>query len=78
MPKTWRPFDYDCSHCGGAAEVLTDSDDDDWAYDGDIARCSECGCQGQVVVDEADDINVARVEWHHDEQPQYRQRSLLS
>lgn len=67
MPKIWQRFDDECLHCGGGALVLTDSGEDNVAYDGDTARCEDCGCPGQVVVEEAlddDDTNEARVEWH--------------
>ena len=65
MAKGWKPFDYDCLHCGGQAEVLTDSTVDGLVYDGDDARCSECGCYGVVQIsDDADEANVAWINWH--------------
>ena len=65
MPKLWRRFDDDCLHCGEEAEVLTDSGEDNVAYDGDKARCSVCGLPGQVVVDEDDWPHAyGYVAWH--------------
>lgn len=66
MTKQWRPFEADCLHCGGGAEVFTESDQGNTAYDGDPARCSECGCPGVVVVDIHIDPNegAAAIAWH--------------
>jgi hypothetical protein len=59
--KIWRPFQSECLHCGDVAEVLTDSRQDNLAYDGDQARCTGCGCPGMVVVEEDD---TAEIRWH--------------
>lgn len=59
----WRPFNDDCHHCGGGAEVLTGTGRDNWAYDGDTARCDECGCPGVVKVSGYED-EPATIDWH--------------
>ena len=66
--KTWKPFSGECAYCGcDDAEVLTDSDIDGTAYDGDKARCATCHCPGSVHVDYncGDDPDAAaRIVWH--------------
>lgn len=57
----WRPFRDSCQHCGGDAEVLTDTGVENLACDGDEARCSACKCPGGVVVTEDD---CAYIDWH--------------
>jgi hypothetical protein len=54
-------FKDECIHCGCGAEVLTGSGQDNYAYDGDRARCGECGCPGVVDVLEE---GVATIDWH--------------
>lgn len=58
--KHWRPFFDSCLNCGGDAEVLTDSGEDNVAYDGDDARCSQCGLPGQVIAYEENGY----ISWH--------------
>ena len=66
--KVWRPFAGECLHCGGSAEVLTDSGKDNVAYDGDRVRCTRCRCPGVVTIDEPADHEdyewTAHVDWH--------------
>lgn len=61
MGSEWRPFNDECLHCGDAAEVLTDTGRDNFAYDGEKARCVGCGCRGSVSVDED---GTAIIRWH--------------
>jgi hypothetical protein len=62
--KKWQKFNDECLHCGGEAEVLTDTGKDNLAYDGDEARCTDCGCSGYVVV--YADEEEAYISWHDD------------
>lgn len=64
--KTWRPFKGgECLHCGDDAEVLTDSGQDDFAYDGDEARCVGCGCPGSVRIEAEDEASCDNgIVWH--------------
>jgi len=48
--RQWRAFNDECPNCGSRAEVLTDTGRDNWANDGDEARCSECKWPGSVTV----------------------------
>ena len=41
--------------------MLTDTGRDNWANDGDEARCCECKCPGSVTVCEEPD---AYINWH--------------
>jgi hypothetical protein len=59
----WRPFNDFCLHCGDDAEVFTSTGRDNWAYDGDKARCVECGCPGVVDISGPDD-EQASIRWH--------------
>ncbi len=62
-PKTeWRQFSGDCIFCGDEAEVLTNAGQDNFAYDGDEARCVSCRCPGSVIVPGDDDS--AYIVWH--------------
>lgn len=58
--KEWRYFNDDCLHCGGDAEVLTDTGEDNLACDGDEARCTSCGCPGHVSCDD----ERGWINWH--------------
>ena len=59
----WKPFSgEDCLFCGGEVKVLTNSTEDDTAFDGDTTRCVGCGCPGMVSAD-ADGVSIA---WHDD------------
>src|SRR5437879_2503203 len=62
-PVEWRDFNAECPYCGCRAEVLTDTGKDNWAVDGDEARCAECHCPGSVVVSEEP---LAEISWHDD------------
>lgn len=59
--KKWQKFESDCLNCGCQAEVLTDTGKDNWACDGDEARCPECGLSGGVNVYDEDEANIS---WH--------------
>lgn len=61
----WRPFADYCLHCGGDAEAFTTSGNDNWAYDGDTARCTDCGCPGIVSIQEAGEDHCDNgIDWH--------------
>jgi len=62
--KQWRPFTDECHYCGDSAEVFTDSGKDNWAYDGDSARCVSCKCPGAVVIEEEGMHSMNRISWH--------------
>ncbi len=64
--KEWRPFTDFCAYCGGEAEVLTSTGRDNWAQNGDVARCTNCGCPGFVHDDgrEHDDCPTGSIDWH--------------
>lgn len=64
--KAWRTFEAECLHCGGEANVFTDSGKDNYAFDGDQAICEECGCPGHVVIDESngDGEATGSISWH--------------
>lgn len=40
----------DCLKCGtcGDFKVITESDEQDWFFDGDVVVCNECGHKGWV------------------------------
>ena len=59
----WRSFEACCAHCGSGAEVYTTTGKDNWAYDGDEARCTDCGCPGFVNVSGYED-EPATIDWH--------------
>jgi hypothetical protein len=59
----WRPYDEECLVCGEDVEILTDSGEDNWGYDGDQARCVACPQTGYLSVDEAG----AHINWHDEE-----------
>jgi hypothetical protein len=63
--KEWRGFNDQCLHCGGDAEVFTDTGFDNCAYDVDHARCTECGCPGFVSIgEEGEDSAENLISWH--------------
>jgi len=62
MSMEWHYFNDECLHCGSIAEVYTQSDKDNYAYDGEEARCPDCGLYGYVVVDDLD--SGAYINWH--------------
>jgi hypothetical protein len=51
----WKPLDWgeECPKCGAGAEVLTRDRRDDYARDGDKARCQECHHTGMASCDES-------------------------
>ncbi len=59
----WQSFDASCPNCGDDAEVLTTSELDRCAHDGDEARCDSCRHPGYVSVDPD---NGASISWHDD------------
>lgn len=64
MAKQWQMFDDECLHCGSPAEVFTATGKDNWASDGDEARCTACGCPGTVGVEDTIDNDGASIDWH--------------
>jgi len=58
--KQWRPFSDCCPWCGDEAQVFTESDREDYVYDGEAARCVSCQCPGSVVVDDGHAV----IAWH--------------
>jgi len=52
IERKWKLVVWDeCPECGCGAEVFTDADEN-YAYDGDDARCDgQCGNVGSVTVD---------------------------
>lgn len=61
--KSWQPIDGQCMHCGDAAAVFTDANED-MAYDGDAVICLGCLCHGSICAD----AETFAVVWH-DERP---------
>ena len=50
--KRWVPVEWaDCPECGDCAEIHTDSDKEDYFYDGDEARCMVCKSRGWFSCD---------------------------
>lgn len=47
----WRPFNDECPVCGAGAEVYTSSDQDNYAYNSEEARCEMCGHRGVIMFD---------------------------
>lgn len=62
--RQWRSWEGNCSWCGDDVEVLTTSGRDNYAFDGDEARCVSCRCPGGVSVP-ADD-EAAYIDWHEE------------
>ena len=61
--KQWRQFEDHCPECDTLAEVHTHFNMDNWATEGDDAKCPNCGLKGKVqVIDE----DVACVDWVED------------
>lgn len=65
MKKEWKSFGDECPRCGSEGEVLTDTNSEYAAYDGDDARCTECGLHGSVTVDDEDENGdpTAHISW---------------
>lgn len=61
--KKWQKFSDDCLNCGCEALVFTDTGRDNWASDGDLAKCPECGLEGSVNVYD-DSEGEASIAWH--------------
>jgi hypothetical protein len=59
----WQHFEDECIHCGDGAEVLTGTGRDNYAYDGDKARCVGCGCPGTVNIS-GHEGEAATIDWH--------------
>jgi hypothetical protein len=53
MSKHWKIVGWsdECPECGDGVMVFTDCDDDNWACDGDDAKCVGCGKKGWVAAD---------------------------
>lgn len=48
----WKLFEgSDCPKCGGACEVNTVSQEQNWIYDGEEARCVDCELKGYAECD---------------------------
>ncbi len=60
----WQSFEDSCLHCGDDAEVYTDTGRDNYAGDGDEARCVSCACPGHVSVGDEEDGGHAWIVWH--------------
>lgn len=61
----WKLFEgADCDRCGGACEVNTVSEEQNWVYDDEEARCVECGLKGFVEADG----EIASVIWYEPEE----------
>jgi len=59
----WTPWEHDvCDNCGGPAEILTTAEED-FAFDGDSARCTECEMTGSICCDSE---SPAVIMWHDD------------
>jgi hypothetical protein len=68
MTKTerkWQSFESECLYCGSdLVEVMTTTGKDNWAEDGDEARCRECGLPGSVTIDEEGLSCANYIQWH--------------
>ncbi|RWX57209.1 hypothetical protein [Photobacterium chitinilyticum] len=55
MSKTLRPRWLTCTVCDSSQiEVTTELGNDEWLYDGDIAKCLDCCATGFIETDGVD------------------------
>ncbi|RZJ91884.1 MAG: hypothetical protein EOO20_03850 [Chryseobacterium sp.] len=59
----WKIYDgAECPKCGGQCEVDTVSQEKNWIYDDEEARCIKCGEKGYAVCD----CEIADIVWDYE------------